>query len=520
MSKAVIQPFEEFQKARTIFVQTVAELAKNKSNIESLKSLNVMKLLGPLLADPVNSIRQSSALAISRLAKHSEEMASEVVDEKGKILMTLINQETLNNKFYKRAACFVLSSVSSHKNLVQRVANEKVVSFLVECLEEYDPAVKESAAWTIGCMSFHDAEISKKFEKEGVVERLITCLSEPEIVIKRNVIITLSYIARHNEELASGIARHDNLQNISYYLAFKDIALKRYICLCLANIAKHSEGLSSQVITSLNFEVLKDCLKNEDKTLKKNAIQLINEIVKKNEQQTSVIGNKIKYDALIDFVNKNQGETKIFGISILATVANYSELLANDLVDSKVLPPLINAVNEVFQKEANEISFHISSAACWALGNICKHKHDLTNKVMDLTSGLPQTLLTIYLSPYSRRELQENAKYALISIIENCDKIKVLNGLLDKPATDSDSNLHEFILKKVLEKQAKVLKENNNAKKEFVDILSKIQSLKKTYKNLKDEVAQVNSIFPESIINYYSDEYEAKIIAEYLRNNN
>jgi len=457
MSKAVIQPFEEFQKARTIFVQTVAELAKNKSNIESLKSLNVMKLLGPLLADPVNSIRQSSALAISRLAKHSEEMATEVVDEKGKILMTLINQETLNNKFYKRAACFVLSSVSSHKNLVQRVANEKVVSFLVECLEEYDPAVKESAAWTIGCMSFHDAEISKKFEKEGVVERLITCLSEPEIVIKRNVIITLSYIARHNEELASGIARHDNLQNISYYLAFKDIALKRYICLCLANIAKHSEGLSSQVITSLNFEVLKDCLKNEDKTLKKNAIQLINEIVKKNEQQTSV---------------------------------------------------------------ASEISFHISSAACWALGNICKHKHDLTNKVMDLTSGLPQTLLTIYLSPYSRRELQENAKYALISIIENCDKIKVLNCLLDKPATDSDSNLHEFILKKVLEKQAKVLKENNNAKKEFVDILSKIQSLKKTYKNLKDEVAQVNSIFPESIINYYSDEYEAKIIAEYLRNNN
>ena len=74
MSKAVIQPFEEFQKARIIFVQTVAELAKNKSNIESLKSLGVMKLLGPLLADPVNSIRQSSALAISRLAKHSEEL--------------------------------------------------------------------------------------------------------------------------------------------------------------------------------------------------------------------------------------------------------------------------------------------------------------------------------------------------------------------------------------------------------------------------------------------------------------
>lgn len=520
MSKAVIQPFEEFQKARIIFVQTVAELAKNKNNIESLKSLGVMKLLGPLLADPVNSIRQSSALAISRLAKHNEDMARDVVDEKGKILMTLINNETLNNKFYKRAACFVLSSVSSHKTLVQSVANDRVVTFLVDCLEEYDPAVKESAAWTIGCMSYHEADIAKKFEKEGVVERLITCLSEPEIVIKRNIITTLSYIARHNEELASGIARHDNLQNIAYYLAFKDIALKRFICLCLANIAKHSEGLSSQVITSLNFEVLKDCLKNEDKTLKKNAIYLINEIVKKNEQQATVIGNKIKYEVFIDFVNKNHGETKIFGISILATVANYSELLANDLVDSKVLPPLINSLNEVFQKDATETSFHVSAAACWALGNICRHKHDLTNKVMDQTNGLPQTLLTIYLSPHSKKELQENAKYALVSIIDNCDKIKVLNSLLDRPSSDSDPQLHESILKKVLEKQAKVLKENNAAKREFVDVLRKIQALKKTYKNLKEDVTMVNQIFPETIINYYSEEYEQKIVGDFLKSNN
>ena len=116
--------------------------------------------------------------------------------------------------------------------------------------------------------------------------------------------------------------------------------------------------------------------------------------------------------------------------------------------------------------------------------------------------------------------LQENAKYALTSIIENCDKIKVLNCLLDKPSAESDTSLHELILKKVLEKQAKVLKENNSAKKEFVDVLSKIQSLKKTYKNIKDEVAQVNAIFPESIINYYSDEYEAKILGEFLKINN
>lgn len=36
MSKSVLQPFDQYQKARVQFVQTVAELATRPQNIEAL----------------------------------------------------------------------------------------------------------------------------------------------------------------------------------------------------------------------------------------------------------------------------------------------------------------------------------------------------------------------------------------------------------------------------------------------------------------------------------------------------
>ena len=38
MSRAVLAPFEAYQKARVTFVQTVAELATRPQNIEALQS--------------------------------------------------------------------------------------------------------------------------------------------------------------------------------------------------------------------------------------------------------------------------------------------------------------------------------------------------------------------------------------------------------------------------------------------------------------------------------------------------
>ena len=78
-SRSVLQVFEQYQKSRVTFVQTVAELATRPQNIESLQNAGVMALLRPLLLDTVPSIQQSAALALGRLANYNDELAEEVV---------------------------------------------------------------------------------------------------------------------------------------------------------------------------------------------------------------------------------------------------------------------------------------------------------------------------------------------------------------------------------------------------------------------------------------------------------
>jgi hypothetical protein len=97
MSKAVLQPFEQYQKARVTFVQTVAELATRPQNIEALQSAGVMSLLRPLLLDNVPSISQSAALALGRLANMNEELAESVVNNEilPQLVMSLNEQNVL-----------------------------------------------------------------------------------------------------------------------------------------------------------------------------------------------------------------------------------------------------------------------------------------------------------------------------------------------------------------------------------------------------------------------------------------
>jgi len=80
--------FEQYQKARIQFVQTIAEHASRPHNIEVLQNAGVMSLLRPLLLDTVPSIQQTSALALGRLANYNDNLAEAVV--KGDILPQLV----------------------------------------------------------------------------------------------------------------------------------------------------------------------------------------------------------------------------------------------------------------------------------------------------------------------------------------------------------------------------------------------------------------------------------------------
>lgn len=71
-----------------------------------------MSLLRPLLLDNVPSISQSAALALGRLANMNEELAESVVNNE--ILPQLVMSLNEQNRFYKKAAAFVLRAVAKH----------------------------------------------------------------------------------------------------------------------------------------------------------------------------------------------------------------------------------------------------------------------------------------------------------------------------------------------------------------------------------------------------------------------
>eukprot|EP00128_Syssomonas_multiformis_P011913 Colp12_sorted_trinity150504_noHs@24545 len=147
--RAVFQVFENYQRSRGTFVQTVAELATRPQNIEALQNAGVMALLRPLLLDTVPSIQQSAALALGRLANYNDELAEAVVS--GDILPQLVYSLSEQNRFYKKAAAFVLRAVARHSpQLAQAVVDSGALEALVTCLEEFDPGVKEAAAWALG----------------------------------------------------------------------------------------------------------------------------------------------------------------------------------------------------------------------------------------------------------------------------------------------------------------------------------------------------------------------------------
>jgi len=60
-------------------------------------------------------------------------------------------------RFYKKAAAFVLRAVAKHSpQLAQSVVDCGALDALVVCLEEFDPGVKEAAAWALGYIARHN----------------------------------------------------------------------------------------------------------------------------------------------------------------------------------------------------------------------------------------------------------------------------------------------------------------------------------------------------------------------------
>ena len=65
--------------------------------------------------------------------------------------------------------------------------------------------VKESAAWALGYIARHNAELAQMVVDAGAVALLVLCVQEPELNLKSIAASALSDIAKHGPELAQAV---------------------------------------------------------------------------------------------------------------------------------------------------------------------------------------------------------------------------------------------------------------------------------------------------------------------------
>ncbi|TRZ00293.1 hypothetical protein DNTS_009902 [Danionella cerebrum] len=500
--RQILQVFEQYQKARTQFVQTVADLATRSQNTETLQNAGVMSLLRPLLLDGVPAIQQTAALALGRLANCNDDLAEAVV--KGDILPQLVYSLAEQNRFYKKAATFVLRAVAKHSpELAQAVVDCGALDALVICLEDFDPGVKEAAAWAIGNITRHNAPLAQAVVDVGVVPLLVLCIQEPEISLKRISASALSDIAKHTPELAQIVVDTGAIAYLAQMILNPDAKLKvkptdRHVFSALSQIAKHSVDIAEMVVEAEIFPASLVCLKDPDEYVRKNVAGLIREITKHTPELSQIIVNVGGVAAVIDYLGDSRGNVRLPGIMMLGYVAAHSENLAMAVIVSKGVPQLAICLEE-------EREDHIKAATAWAFGQIGRHTPEHARSVA-MANVFPK-LLHLYLDPGSSEDLQIKAKKALKSILQKCTYLPALEPLL----YDAPSN----ILKHVICQFSKVLPHDSKARRLFVTSggLKKVQEIKAEPGSvIKEYINAINNCYPEEIVRYYSPGYSETLL--------
>ncbi|XP_069369105.1 sperm-associated antigen 6 [Paralichthys olivaceus] len=500
--RQIIQVFEQYQRSRMQFVQTVADLATRPQNIETLQTAGVMSLLRPLILDVVPSIQQTAALALGRLADHSDDLAEAVVRED--ILPQLVHSLVSQNRFYKKAAAFVLRAVAKHSpDLAQAVVACGGVDALVLCLEDFDPGVKEAAAWALGNVARHNELLAQSVVEAGAVPLLLLCLREPEMALKRIAASTLSDICKHTPELAQAVVDTGAVAHLAQMILNPDAKLKRQVFSALSQISKHSVALAEMVIEAEIFPAALACLRDPDEYVRKNVTTLMREVVKHSPELSQVIVNCGGMSSVIDSLGECQGSLRLPGIMMLGYIAAQNENLAMGIILSKGVHQLALCLSE-------EPEQHIKAATAWSIGQIGHHTPEHAKAVA--TANLLPSLLQLYMEASSSEDLQVKSKKALKSILQKCTYLPALEPLL----YDAPSN----ILKHVVCQFSKVLPHDSKARRLFVTSggLKKVQEIDAEQGSpLQEYINAINSCFPEEIVRYYSPGY-SEVLLERLEN--
>eukprot|EP00920_Eleutheroschizon_duboscqi_P015059 GHVT01034892.1.p1 GENE.GHVT01034892.1~~GHVT01034892.1.p1 ORF type:complete len:520 (+),score=114.65 GHVT01034892.1:489-2048(+) len=493
MSRTAIQTFEDYQKSRVAFVQSVAELATRPQNIPALQQAGAISLLRPLLLDTLPSIQQSAALALGRLASHNEELATAVVQED--VLPQLIFSLNHQNRYYKRAAAFVLRAVAKQSpKLAEEVVKAGALDALIGCLEEFDPSVKEAAAWALGYLARHTPELASSVIDAGAIPLLVLSYREPELGLKRVAASALADIAKHSQDLAQAVVDGGAVTLLARDAGHSDAQLKRQVFSCLAHIAKHSIDLAETVVEAEIFPRILHSLGDADEAVRKNAATCMREICRHSVELAKFVVNAGGAVALVDLAADSRGSCRLPAVMGLGYISAFAESLALAVVVARGIPALKDAL-------VTEPEDHIRAAAAWALGCIGRHSPEHARALAE--GDVLRRLLSVYMDSESSADLKSKTKTALQEILVKCTNTTDLEPLLLDAPPD--------ILSFVIHQYAKLLPHDLAARRLFVQsgCLQKVLELKNVEpgSQLQQHIDEINALYPPEIVNYYSPGY-------------
>ena len=204
VTQEVLDAFQDYQRARVLFVQRVANLARFPANVGMMQNAGVMNLLKPLLDDNVSSIQQGASVTLGRLASKSEKVAQAV--GRAGLLEKVVKNLDSHVVNHKISAAYIIRAVSKHSpDLAADCVTMGAVPALKACLQHIDPGVKEAACWAIDYIAQHNADLAKAVADAEMVPLLVLAVQEPEVTLKRIAVSCLGSIAKHSPGLAQTV---------------------------------------------------------------------------------------------------------------------------------------------------------------------------------------------------------------------------------------------------------------------------------------------------------------------------
>lgn len=332
------------------------------------------------------------------------------------------------------------------------------------------------------------------------VKPLVDCLNEEEVSLKRVASSALTEIARHNKDLARTVVNEGAIPALTRLLSHGDAVLKRQVCACLAYIAGHAIELADAIVNSDMLPKIPNCLKDVDIKVRMNAAYILKELAKASERHAALIMRFVGSAAVVDFVSNCSGEARLPGIETLGYIAMHDEeSLAKDCIKDNAHV----ALKDALMHETND---KIKEKAAWALGKLGKHSPDHANALAE--ADILQQLLIAHTNAGSNEGLEKRTKKALIKIIQKCNKIPLIEPLIE-------NNIDPQILTYLVDQCYQLLPLSLETKKHFLQCggFQKLQGIKADggtkLKELRDKI---NALYPTEVVLYFASDAKDRII--------